>query len=192
MKPQRRPKPATTSTICPSKSTGRGGGRKRWPVTSSPRPVSRKSRCHGKPQILDAPFRRRRRGHTRRPVGRDQARPRRRDRRLSAKHPRPPFPRLACLGRRADIPRRKRRVRRRNRRTQSPPRRTCHCRRVSLPRYLMCGKRRRATRREKRTLDGICSYRSRDSTQIRFRGEFPISYLPGSWGRFAGHGRAGV
>ena len=154
--------------------------------------INDEERKCGKAKILGSSFRRRRRRNPRRLARRDHVSVRRRDRRIPENRPRLALPRLADLGRRANLPRRQSRVRRNVRRPTRTPRRDCHCRRLSVPGYFLRGKRRGHTRRAKRTLDGIRAYRSRDSTPFRIRGKFPISCFKGTWRRTRRHGLDGV
>lgn len=146
----------------------------------------------GKAKILGSSFRRRGRRDPRRHARRDHASLRRRDRRIPENNPRTALPRLADLGRRADVQSRQSRVRRNVRRPTRTPQRDCHCRGLSVPGCFMRGKRHGPTRRAKRTLDGIRAYRSRDSTPFRIRGKFPISCFKGTWRHTRRHGRVGV
>ena len=146
----------------------------------------------GKAKILGSSFRRWRRRDPRRPARWDHASLRRRDRRIPENNPRTAIPGLADLGRRADIPRRQSRVRRNVRRPTRTPKRDCHFRGLSVPGCFMRGKRRGPTRREKRTLDGIRTYHSRNSTPFRIRGKFPISYFKGTLRHTRRNGRVGV
>lgn len=146
----------------------------------------------GKAKILGTSFRRRRRRNPRRPARWDHASLRSRDHGVPENRPRPAFPRIADLGRRADIPRRQSRVRRNVQRPTRTPQRDCHCRGISVSGYFMRGKRHGHTRQKKRTVDRICAYHSRNSTPFRIRGKFPISCFKGTWRRTRRHGRVGV
>lgn len=146
----------------------------------------------GKAKILGSSFRRRRRRNPCRLARRNHASLRRRDRRIPENNPRTALPRLADMGRRADVQSRQSRVRRNVRRPTRTPRRDCHCRWLSVSGYFVRGKRRGLTRREKRTLDGIRAYHSRDSTPFRIHGKFPISCFKGIGRRTRRHGRDGV
>ena len=151
-----------------------------------------KGRQCGNAKILGSSFRRRRRRNPCRLARRNHACVRRRNHGIPENRPRLAFPRLADLGRRANLPRRQSRVRRNVRRPTRTPRRGCHCRGLSVSGYFMRGKRRGNTRREKRTLGGICAYHSRNSTPFRIRGKFPISCFKGTWRRTRRRGRVGV
>lgn len=146
----------------------------------------------GKAKILASSVRRWRRRNPCRLARWNHARVRRRGWEIPASHPRLALPRIANLGRRADVPRRQPRVRRNVRRPTRTPRRGCHCRGLSLPRYFMRGKGRGHTRSAKRTLDGICADHLRNSTPPRIRGKFPISCFKGTWRRTRRRGRVGV
>ena len=163
-------------------------------ATASLRNFTRKKKepkC-GKAKILGTSFRRWRRRNPCRLARRNHARVRCRNHGVPENRPRLALPKLADLGRRADVPSRQSRVRRNVRRPTRTPRRDCHCRGLSVPGYLVRGKRRGHTRRKKRTLDGIRAYRSRDSTPFRIRGKFPISCFKGTWRHSRRHGRATV